>query len=243
MHEDERLLIGGLDHLRIETIRNIPQSENYGQYIKVINIFKHMKDGMGLLGMKPHIDDVSCIKSMIDCELDIDFKQETPPYIQTLFHHFLNKQTGVLLNTHFWNEHFMFHYKEYKADLYGYKKFAKLFMKNGIINFSLFIRLMPNVKVITIGLITPGQAYAGLALSAELSDAILLCTDYMETSSKLCLFCKFQIVKPASSINLFIEQYADKFLNKGWIIKKESFFEPKFNISNEEMLCIEKLKN
>ena len=244
VHEDERLLIGGLDALQMETIRNIPQSENYNQFVRIINIFGRMITAMGLLGFKPHTNDASCFGSMIRCELAVeDSTTFMPLYIKTLFHHFLMKQTDVLLNMNYWDRHFIVNYKKFKMDLYGYQRLKQIFMKNEMINFNLFIRLLPNVKMVTVGHFLPGKAKPSIALSPKFSMSIFSCIDYLNSSSKSLSFSRFAIVQPLSPIHEFIEEYQDQFLHKGWKLKRDTFDKAQFGIKGVEMLSIEKVTN
>ena len=244
IHEDERLLIGGSVVLEIETIRYIPDNHNYRQYIKVINIFKHIFEGAALLGIKPISDDVTCLSSLIDAEFEKVSDKNIAHYVQTLFHHFLMKQTQIIFNFSQWNKHFIDHYDGYNMDIYGFSKFKTIFMEKEEINFLLFIKLLPNLRTFIIGDLYVGGADSSIPLSLEFTSNILSCISYFDLSLSSLSFNSFQIIKPSSSINQYIQQNQNKFLNQGWKLKFDTFNEEKrYNIKGEEMLVIQKLKN
>ena len=245
VHENERLFIGGLTHLQINTIRNIPLSENYCQYIKVINILKHVVEGMGLLGIKPSESDVSCLDSLFNCELSVDGDSVIPGYIQTLFHHFVTKQAQFSINPTYLNTHFGYHSKTFNEDAYGYKKFQRIFMEKGVINFFLFIQLMPNLKVFTVldvrGSENGAKAFPSIDLNETFYDLVSLCVDCLSSSFSSLSFSRFEIVKPKTSINQFVQQYQNEFLTKGWNVTNSTFGKQEYGIYGVEMLLIEKL--
>ena len=243
VHEDERLFIGGRDRLQMGTIRNIPQSENYHQFVKIINMFGRMITGMGLLGIKPLQGDAACFGSMIKCETAEENGKFMPLYIKRLFHHFSMKQTHVLLNMYCWDKHFMMNYKIFKLNVYGYQRLKQNFMKNEMIDFNLFIKLFPNMKLLTVGHFLNGKTRPSIALSPEFSISILSCIDSLKSASTSLSFSKFEVVEPSSSIYKFIEEYQNQFLQRKWKLKRDEFAKPEFGIKGAEMLTIYKMIN
>ena len=243
VHENERLLIGGLDPLEIEAIRNIPLSQNYSQYIKVINIFGDFKDGMALLGIKPNGRDVLRLASLIDSELNVSAEEsDVPAYIQALFHHFLTKQTQILINPDHLNQHFIFYFESFGMSSYGYQKFQKLFMVEDVINFVLFIKLMRNLKVLTVLDANARGVEQSIEINSKFAASIFSCIEHLSSSFSSLSFSRFEIVRPKTKINEFIEKYQEKFVTKGWKLKKEIFMKPEYGIKGAEMLAIEKVE-
>ena len=248
MHEDERLLIGGRCPLRFDTIRNIAQSENYTQYIKVLTILNTMVKGYSLQSVRPYSDDARCMQEMINSEMANGDQTDDfiPKYIQTMFHHFLLKKTEIVINVLDWNTHFFGYYQHIGMKYYGLKKFAELFAYNDkqrIMDYSLFIKLFTNSRLFLIGNFVIGNAKPSIELSKEFVERMFECIEYLNASSRSLSLSRFEIVKPSSSINEFIKQNRNKFEEKGWKLKRETFsrkgaFE---NIGSHKMLSIEKI--
>lgn len=248
VHEDERLLIGGVGVLQFETIRNIVQSENYTQYVKALNIMDQMMKGVALAGIKPCSDDVVCLKGMMKFEIDVGAENHSfvPKYIQSLFHHFLTKKTEIFINLSSWKNHFSSYYHDFDLNIYGYKKFGELFGLTdgeGIIDFTLLIKLFPNLKVFTVGDASPGEVSPSLELSYDFVVKMLECIEYLNKSSS-APFCRFEIIRPASSIDDFIQSVKNEFEMNGWTLKNGTFMGKGIfsEIRSIEMLSIEKLK-
>ena len=221
MHEDERLMIGGLESLQFSTIRNIPYCDNYEQFIKVINILQIVFLGAALLGIEPISDDVMCLKAMVGEEIE-GTNERIPHYISILFHHFLVKQTEFVFHPRLCGLDFIKYEADYELNVYGYAKFKGIFMQKGSINFILFVKLLPNLRVFTVGNLVPGSCNPSIVLSPEFCDSILESIDYLN-SLTLFTFSKFQIIKPVSSINEFVITNQNKFKDKGWRIQKDVF--------------------
>ena len=249
VHEDERLLLGGLNLLEFKTIRNIAQSENYSQYVTVLNMLETMLSGAILAGSKPTYDDVRCLRAMINVEIDSKKNQNDtfiPKYVQALFHHFSVTKTKILINLRNWKLHFAGHYKPLNKDMYGYKKFGKLFGYNdGVIDFNLLINLFPNLVSITIGDFAVGIADPSIDLSYDFVLKIFEFIEHLNKSSSSLSYSRFEIVKPCSSIDEFIESMKDEFEMNGWRLRKDAFVgQGMFSgLRSNEMLVIEKRKN
>ena len=248
VHEDERLLIGGLNKLHMETIRNVPDSENYVQYVKIINIFGRILNGAALVGIKPNTDDVSCFRTMIVSQVgggQIQEKDSIPEYVQTLFQHFLQKQTEIMFNPGlFLHDHIKYE-KMFGCNIYGFKKLKNLFMNQETVNFIAFIKLLPNIETFSVGHVRISGAAPSIALSHDFMTSILKCLDYLNTSTRSLSFSKFEIIRPTSSINHFIETNQHTFLQKGWTLRKSVFVGEGLysNMQSDEVLSIEKLTN
>ena len=247
MHEDERLLIGGLQRIAFKTIRNIAQSENYNQYIKALGILEHMSEGMALANIQPYSDDIACLKEMIDLEISTsEASNLIPKYVQTLFHHYLMKKTKILINLFNWNTHCFGYYEHLGGKGYGYKKFSKLFGYNeseSMFDFSLFIKIFPNVKAITVANFGAKGTRPSLKLS---QDFVAKMFDYfkcLSTSSKSLSLSRFEIIVPKSSINEFIESNQNKFEKSGWTLKDDKWVdEGIFSfLPPQKMLLIQKM--
>ena len=237
--EDERLFIGGGQALEMRTIRYIPDQEDYHQYVKVINILDNMIDGVALLGIKPLLVDLVCMERLIGAEVGGVIDINTPKYVQTLFHHFLIKQTQIMFITWVWEEQVLYHEEDRGMTVYGFSKFRKIFMEKKEINFLLFIKLLPNLQTFIVGCLGVGQAGPSIPLSSEFTSNILECISYLNASS--LSFDSFKIIKPSSSINEYIEQNKHKFESKGWVIKSDTFVDQEgYDIKGEEMLVIQK---
>ena len=249
VHEDERLLIGGLHCLEFTTIRNIAQSENYTQYIKILNILDNMILGLTLPGMKPNDADVKGLQQLINLEGDgYENQNSIPKYVQSLFHHFVMKQNEVVINLLRWNNHYVRYYEQIDTNVYGYKKFAKLFSYNHserMIDFNIFIKLFPNLITLIIGDFNPRGVNDSIDLSNDFILKIFECIEYLNKSSSTSSFTRFEIVKPSSSITDFIHCMQDQFEINGWRLKKEVFVGKGIfsRLPNVEMLSIEKIKN
>ena len=243
-HEDERLFIGGLQPLQMTTIRYIPQNENYIQYVKVMTMLRCMFSGNVLFGSEPTSDDIDCVEGLIEMEVKTLNNIKIPKYIKTLWHHFLMKQTQILLNLDVWRIHSFGYNSAYEMDEYGFLKFKKLFMKNEMFNFLLYITLLPNLQTFTVGDVGVGQADPSIPLTLEFTNEILSCISYLNVSVSSLSFRSFQIIKPKSPIDEYIFQTKDKYLKQGWILKKDKFVEEKsFGIYGVEMLVIERMKH
>ena len=202
VHEDERLLIGGMSSLKFETIRNIAQSENYTQFVKVLNILDKMVKGISLGDIKPRSDDVVSLRQMINFEIGVCDNNEhhIPAYIQKLFHHFVMKKTEIIINLLVWEDHFIAYYKDYDMNVYGYKKFRKLLGYDNsewMIDFILFVKLFSNLEVFTIWKSVVGGVKPSMQLSHDFAEKILECIEFVNKSSKSLSFCRFEIVKPS----------------------------------------------
>ena len=248
VHEDERLLIGGLQHMAFDTIRNIPQSHNYGQYIKVLTILDNMIKGWRLPGVEPCKNDVISLHRMINYELDVSDENSIPPYIKTLFHHFLIKKTEIVINLADWKQHFFKYYEDYDFNAYGFKKFAKLFNYNRdelMIDIDLFSKLLPNAEVFTIGDFEVGQAFPSIDLSNNFGAKMLDCIECMSKSSKALSLSRIEIIKPISTINKFIENYQNRFEKYGWKLKNDVFTGEGIysHLGSQQMLLIQKIQN
>ena len=250
VHEDERLLIGGLSPFSFETIRNIAQSENYTQFIKVLNILDQMVKGVCLAGIKPCSDDAKCLREMINVEIGIADQTDTfvPKYVQALFHHFLMKKTEIMINLDDLKDHFVKYYEDWDFNAYGYRKFAKVLgydHNSRLIDFNLFIKLFPNLIVFTFGDFQAGPVQHSTDLSFDFVLKIFECIEYLQKSSKALSFCRFEIVKPKSSINSFIQSMKDQFEVNGWKLKNVMFVgKGKWShLESTEMLVIEKMSN
>ena len=247
VHEDERLLIGGLVDLQFETIRNIRQSENYSQYIKALNILGEMVKGYRLGNIKPHRRDVAVLEQIIKFEANGN-GSGIPKYIQTFIHHFVSKITQIMINYGDWRHHEI-DMPGWGFDFYGFKKVSHLFTGNdgrSMIDFSLFMKLLPNAKVFCIGDFDEASAAnvnTFMNLSSNFTVKIMECIDILNKSS-LSLSCsRFEIIKPSTSIYQYIQNNKKIFGNKGWKLKSDKFhgrygFRMKLP---EEMLVIEKI--
>ena len=247
VHEDERLLIGGLARLEFETIRNLAQSENYSKYIKVLNILESMAAGLGLDGMKPRPTDVICLQEMINFEVGAEVKNiMIPKYVQTLFHHFLMKRTEIIINLYLWDYHFWQYFEDFDENIYGYKKLSKIFkynQKKSMVDLMLFIKLFPNAEMFTIAKSEITTVYPSINLTNDFVVKLLEIIEYVNKSSSS--LSRIEIVKPASSIIQFIQNQKQKFEQNGWILKYDMFVGQGFYafIGSQEMLLIEKMKN
>ena len=83
IHEHERVVIGGLCNIEIETIRNIWLSQNL--YTSHEYILRNMFAEWGLLDVKPSDADVSCLSWSLDCGWGAAVDNSLPVYIETLF--------------------------------------------------------------------------------------------------------------------------------------------------------------
>ena len=250
VHEDERLLIGGLKHFPFETIRNIAQSENYDQYIKILNILHTMVNAVGLDGIQPRAEDILCLKRMIDVEIGAcsSFTSSVPKYVQTLFHHFLMKKVEIIINLIFWQAHYLGYIKHLDGKVYGYKKFAKLFGYNKFgpkIDFGLFIKLFPNLVTFTIADFQISRVNPSIELSQEFAARMVGYIEYLNKSSKSLSLSRFQIIQPSSPIIEFIESNKYVFEQKGWKLKKDVWVHGSTfsNLGPQPMLLIEKMSN
>ena len=246
VHEDERLLIGGLYRMQFSTIRNIAQSENYYQHVRVLTIMEQMIIGVSIAGTEPCADDVVCLKQMMNSEISGENSISIPNYVQTLFHHFVMKKTEIVINLLAWNVHFSKYYKHIDMNVYGYKKFAKLFgykVSRPMIDFKLFIELFPNLASFTICHVSVGVAHTSIGLSHEFVAKMFECFEYLDKSSSSLSFRRFEIIKPSSSINEFIENNGYKFRKNGWRLKNDKFVGKELyaDVGVQQMLLIEKL--
>ena len=248
VQEDERLLIGGLSPLMFETIRNIAQSENYSQFIKSLNILGIMITGSAMQEMEPSSGDVESIKAMMNGEIGVGDESDNliPKYIQTFFHHFLMKKTEIAINFYDWNIHLYPSSKLQPVVRYGYKKFNKLFgysKSEMSFDFALFVKLFPNLKVFTIGNFVVGKAFPSIKLSYDFVIKMFECIEYLNASSKSLAFSRFQIIKPGSSINEFIQSMMNQFELNGWKLKSDIFVDEGLHahLGSPEMLVIEKV--
>ena len=248
VHEDELLLIGGLESLEFETIRNIVRSENYNQFIKCINMLDNMVKGMALYRIKPYKDDIVCLRKLINFEFGISEQIENniPEYVKLLFHNFVMKKTEIIINLGDWKQHFSRYDDGWGSNVYGYKRFSNLFGYEDFklrIDFNLFIKLFPNVVVFTIGDFGIGVVESSIDLSGDRGLKML---NRMESINKLSSsLTRFEIIKPSSSIDQFIQSNQNKFEQNGWKLKNNTFV-PKGDHSYlglQEMLLIEKIKN
>ena len=209
-----------------------------------MSIFRHMLRGTGLLGIKPNADDATCLNGMIDQELgrSVTF---VPEYIRTLFHHFLTKQTFVVCDSGLAQFHDIGYQEIYDMNAYGHKKIMHLFIKNGNVDFMLFMQLFPNIQTFTLGDFATGGAKYAATLSLEFIVSILECIDYLEESLSRISFPKFEFVKPSASIEQFIRENQFRFLNKGWELKRDVFVhEGMFaRFKGQETLLIGKIRN
>ena len=250
MHEDERLLIGGQTILQFETIRNIAQSENYTQYIKVINILDSMVKGLGVAGIQPRFEDARRLKQMMNLELGAGGENDNsvPHYVQSLFHHFLMKTTEMVINLAIWGVHFFGYYEHIDMNGYGYKKFGKVFGfddSEKLFDFKMLMKLFPNLVVLTIGDFEVGNAIPSIDLSSDFVLKVFECIEYLNTASSSLSFSRFEIIKPKSSITEFIKSMKDEFEMNGWKLKIETFVGKGIisDVGSQEMLLIEKMKN
>ena len=243
VHENERLFVGGMAPCQFKTIRNVAQSENYSQYVKVLKILDRMVVGYRIPGIKPSQAEFAGLQEIINFEVE-GIDTGIPRYIQKLVHHFLIKKPQIIINLGDWTQHFICEWAGKNS--YGYKKFLRLFSyddQDRTFNFVLFLKLFPNTKVFTIiNIESPTKANPSINLSYNFAVKILKCVDYLDTSSVSLSCSRFEIIQPASSINGFIENHKDKFENKGWTLKQEYFVGKgvwtAFN--SEKMLLIEK---
>ena len=222
------------------------QSENYGKYIKALRILAYMVDGYRITGIKPVAADATCLQEIINFAVAGE-NGGIPKYIQTFIHHFLIKKTHITINLGDWDHHFI-EENVARQRFYGYKKLAKLFQNigYGTINFDLLLKLLPNTKVFTvINVESPIKANKSMTLSDDFAMKMLECIDYLNGSSVSLSFSRFEIVKPASSTNLFIKNNKNGFQNKGWALKHEYFVGKGVwsNFNSEKMLLIEKVVN
>ena len=244
VHEDERLLIGGLQSLQFETIRNIKQSEDYDQYIKTLNIMHCMLTGYRTSGIKPDGTDMEVLQQIIDFKVD-GVDTGIPKYMQSFIRHFLSRVTYIVINLGDWKMHFIDYWMGLRN--YGFKKFAKIFSYNeedGTFNFELLMKLFTNTTVVTvINVESPTKANPSMKLTDNFAVNLRKCIDFLNTGSVSSSCSRFEIVKPSSSTNAFIEKNKNEFENKGWKLKYERFngtdVWAKFN--KEKMLLIEKL--
>ena len=249
VHENERLLIGGLCPLQFSTIRNISQSENYSQYIKSLNVVWHMIRGYRLGSIKPAARDVAAIQQIIQFEVN---GEETgiPGYIQKFIHHFLTERTQILLNFGDWKHHVIKYMPGWGYITHGYKKVAHLFTCDNaaseMINFSLFMKLFPNTKVFCVGdFDKPTAANPSINLSSGFTAKMMECLDYLDKSSPGLSHPRFEVIKPSASISEYIKNNKEMFESKGWKLKDDEFYsrQPFTMKEPQKMLLIEKMKD
>ena len=73
------------------------------------------------------------------------------------------------------------------------------------LNFILFIKLMPNLEVLTaVDDSGDGTIYPSIDLNSSFCDSIIACIDYLSLSISSFSFSKFEIVEAETSINQLI---------------------------------------
>ena len=249
VHEDERLLLGGLEALQFATIRNIAQSENYTQFVKVLNLLDQIIKGVGVGAIPPSFDDVTRLREMINVETAGNHdKNFIPVYVQTLFHHLLMNKKEITINLRTWAKHLIFYNKESGHNVYGYKRFGELFgfeATTKMIDINFFIKLFRNVAVFTIGDFGIGHIAPSVSLSYDFVEKVFECIEYVNESPSVLSLHRIEILKPSSSINEFIESMGNEFEVNGWELRNATFVGKGLHSSlgSAEMLLIEKLKN
>ena len=220
----------------------------------MVKIMSRVFKGMVLPGVCPKKADVhginfivsKCISSAsssvpkADSTLSDRYSHlEIPPYINSLIKHFFIKQEKILFNLILWHTHCFGHYESHRSNFHGFKKLAKVFMHGSSIKYDLFVRLLPNLNVFTVGNLVIGEANPAIELTQGFTSQILEVIDYINSTSLLCI--AFQIIRPSSSISSHILNNQTTFNSKECKLIESKFKnEGKFRVNDAPMLLIQK---
>eukprot|EP01084_Bolivina_argentea_P136900 241119_1 len=217
--EDEKLWIGGLQYFRFKTIRNMQPTpkQNYGLYVQALTMFHYMIEAWHWKGSVIKTKYCKALKLMITEEISENILKEipskTPKYILKLWHHFLSKIKNVEIKWGFMNTEVV----DKDKKRYGYKAFTSLFCNAECLNFSIFLKILPNVE--TIDLQHRGRKTTPWKPTIELNEhfisEILSSISYVNNTASLrSSFKSFNIFNPISNITDFININNNKFIIK-----------------------------
>eukprot|EP01084_Bolivina_argentea_P012363 23160_1 len=99
--EDERLLIGGLYTIRIESITIKRTGKSYGSFFKPLFYYDAMLTGISMLKHKPNIEDKhkQILKHLIRCHLKQEkCEDKDHEYIHDTFRVYSNHRKQIVLN-------------------------------------------------------------------------------------------------------------------------------------------------
>merc|ERR1712013_514661 len=150
--EDEKLFIGGLQEFTFRTIRDIPNKKNYAVFVQAMAMFQKSIDSAGWnakhckITPKHH----SALKLLTEEETAgkvINGEESTvPQYILRLWHHMLAQISTVEIYWYVFTEDDLLH------GMLGYKRLCPLFCNDdvGALDFTAFVKMMPNLKSISL---------------------------------------------------------------------------------------------
>ena len=247
--EDEKLFLGGIASFRFDCIWNVPKSQKFEIYIKVMAILGQILAGLPLNGHKPVARDVSTMRAMIKAELDAVYLEEPytgklPLYIITLFHWFVSQKTEIAIR---WNaismdinEEINFRVndeidgdpqedvnlgivKDVNFDVGGTHIFRELFVsENGTLRMSYILTLCENAKSMVVMNATPLGYNESMALDEAFLAEILSSIKLLNERAN-GKFKEFVIVYPSSSISEFITLNQQRFNEMGWDSVQKSY--------------------
>ena len=235
--EDERLFIGGLQPFTFTTIRDIRTKTNYVNFIEPLSMFNRMMIGDSADLREITDGDLNFLRLLIESEIGGDAASTGYPYIDRLFHHYVDNQQDVVFNL---EEH------RYEVETwddihyYGFKKWRSLWFKDiaddQSLDISLFLKLFGNLRSFAV-FHRSTRWLKSVRIDDQMMDILLDSVSMIKSDKSLSKsFERLIVVDPdmmgTPFVNLedVIEEYNDRFEELGWKMAIGSFTAP-FNPS------------
>ena len=191
--------------------------------------------------------DLHFLRKLIESEIGGDAASTGYPYIDRLFHHYVDNQQDVVFNLY---QHGYHHYSYENIHYYGFKKWRSLWFGNvaddNSVDIRLFFKLFRNLKSFAIF-----HCVARFGKSVEMKDefvSMLLDSVSMIKSDKSLSksFERLIVVNPdlkdTPFVNLedVIKEYNERFKALGWKMERNTYDHPFGGIDCKESLFITK---
>ena len=239
--EDECLFLGGMVPFQFLTIRDIPRNVNFKNYIAPITMLQDMLVGSPCALREPINADLKQIRLMIKQEItNTQPKSPIDPYVSRLFHHFCANIKNIVIDMH------LMRMRTVGDSDFGYARFAPLFFdSNSVVRFTLFLQFLVNVETFTVCSKDYGHSILfGDSCLRAILDTIKFINSHATLSDS---FEAINLVNPAIArnfnINTLILEYSPKFEEKGWTLRKMTYFNPLRRSVCENTLAIGKGAN
>ena len=249
--EDERLFLSPMGRLFIQNIHDMVNQKQFKPFLKVMNILAIVFIGFGaqFAFQIPSNKDPIVLSKLIDNELSesflcVPYLSEIPYYVSCLFHRFLQRTSEIIFNCYDMEQHRAYELPGW-GHLYGFKKLESIFKneEQTMYRLSLLFRLCRNMKrlVVFSHILKPDQYEDSITMNGPFLEEILKCMDILDETAN-DTFTELVIVKPADSIDDFMEQHDGILRQRGWSMVQKSYTHPERVATVDKALYVQRIE-